>query len=448
MIRIKRGLNLPIAGEPEQQIEQVRRMSRVALLAADYHGMKPTLEVAEGDVVRRGQTVFTDKKTPGIRYTAPAAGRVAEINRGDKRAFISLVIEIEGNEEESFQSYHDADLAKLSRDAVRDQLVASGLWTALRTRPFAKVPDPNAIPRALFVTAIDTNPLAPNPEVVLAEAGLEFSAGLRVLRHLADGPLYLCKAPGAKIPGAELEFVTTEEFDGPHPAGLPGTHIHFLAPVSEKRTVWYIGYQDVAAIGTLFLSGRSANERVISLAGPSVKRPRLLRTHLGASLQELVEGELADGDSRVISGSVLSGRAGTGPDGYLGRYDQQVSVIPEGGEREFLGWQRPGLDRFSATRAFASAFVYWNRKFPFSTSLEGSPRAMVPIGSYEKVMPLDILPTILLRALITRDVEQAQLLGCLELAEEDLSLCEFVCPGKYEYGPLLRQMLDSIEKEG
>jgi Na+-transporting NADH:ubiquinone oxidoreductase subunit A len=448
MIRIKKGLDIPIAGEPEQKIDQKPRASRVALVAGDYVDMKPTMEVREGDAVRRGQLLFTDKKTPGIRYTSPAAGKVLEINRGEKRVFQSMVIQVEGDDQETFSSYLDSDLPGLDRDRVRENLVQSGLWTALRTRPYSKIPPPDSTPYALFVTAMDTSPLAARPDVILAENAVEFRHGLQVLRHLTDGKIFLCKAPGTDIPGVELDFVTMEEFAGPHPAGLPGTHIHFLCPVHEKRTVWHIGYQDVVAIGQLFVTGRLSAERVISLAGPSVARPRLLRTQLGASIQELIEGELSEGRHRVISGSVLSGRKADGVHGYLGRYHCQISVIAEAGEREFLGWQTPGFHKFSVKRVFASAFAGQGRKFAFTTSQEGSPRAMVPVGTYEQVMPLDIIPTFLLRALITGDTEQAQLLGCLDLDEEDLALCTFVCPGKYEYGPMLRRSLTEIEKEG
>ena len=448
MITITRGLDLPIAGDPEQKIETGRMVSRVALLGDDYVGMKPALHVAEGDRVRCGQLLFTDKRVPGIRFTAPASGTVAEINRGAKRVFQSLVIDVRGNEFEDFPSYSESQLARLDRHTVRENLVQSGLWTALRARPFSRVPDPETVPRAVFVTAMDTQPLAPRPEVVLAESADEFRWGLQVLRHLTDGKLFLCKAPETEIPGDHLDFVTVAEFAGPHPAGLPGTHIHFLYPVNERRIVWHIGYQDVAAVGELFLTGRLPVERVVSLAGPSVERPRLLRTRIGAHLGELAEGELCPGRHRLISGSVLSGHRAVGSVQYLGRYHGQVSVLAEGGQRQFLGWQDPGFNKFSIKRVFASSIFGRRRKFAFTTSLEGSPRAMVPVGTYERVMPLDILPTFLLRALITGDTEQARLLGCLELDEEDLALCVFVCPSKYEYGPLLRKRLTELEKEG
>lgn len=448
MIKISKGLDLPITGAPQQKIEPAPPVHSVALVGDDYLGMKPTMAVNQGDRVKLGQLLFEDRKTPGVRFTAPGAGLVKAINRGAKRKFESLVIELDGDEEETFSSHQGYNLTQLDPGQVRDNLVASGLWTAIRKRPFSKIPSPESTPRAIFVTAIDTHPLAAQPEVVLANREAEFIHGLQALSVLAGGKLYLCKAPGAKIPGSDLKVVTVAEFAGPHPAGLPGTHIHFLDPVSMQKTAWHLNYQDVIAIGYLFMTGRLLTERIVSLAGPVVKNPRLLRTRLGASLPDLVESELQPGANRVISGSVLSGRKAQPLIDCLGRYHLQISALAEGTERTLLGWQRPGFDKFSVTRMFASSLRGRGVRFPLTTSMGGSPRAMVPIGTYEQVMPLDILPTQLLRALIVGDTEQAQALGCLELDEDDLGLCTFVCPGKYEYGPLLRQNLTTIEREG
>lgn len=447
MIRIKKGLDLPISGEPSQTIDDAPPVHRVGLVADDYVGMRPTLAVREGDRVKLGDLLFVDKKNDDVRYTSPGCGTVAAINRGEKRAFLSLVIELDGDDEVEFPSFADRELTTLTREQVAGDLFQSGLWTAFRTRPYSKVPAPGSAPHSLFVTAIDTNPLAPDPVPLLRERENDFIYGLQVIRHLTDGKLYLCKRVGTVVPGEDLDFLTTEAFDGPHPAGLPGTHIHFLDPVGLKKTVWHVNYQEVIAIGRLFTTGRLSQERVISLAGPSVRNPRLLRTRLGADLAALTADELQDGRHRVISGSVLSGRTAAGPVEFLGRYHLQVSAIQEGSERMFLGWQRPGFDKFSIKRVYASAFEP-QKKFAFTTSREGSPRAMVPVGSYEAVMPLDVIPTFLLRSLIIEDIEQARALGCLELDEEDLALCTFVCPGKYEYGPLLRKSLTRIEKEG
>jgi len=447
MVKISKGLRLPLLGEPNQSRIEEKSAKTAALVGADYVGMKPTMHVNEGDAVKRGQLLFEDKKTEGVRYTSPACGKVIGVNRGAKRAFRSVVIEIDGDEQVPFQSYADQDLTTLSRETVRDALLECGLWTSLRRRPYSKVADPKDVPHSIFVTAMDTNPLAADPKPLIEERPDEFRYGLQVLRHLTDGPVYLCNQPGAGLPGRDFDFVRVGEFDGPHPAGLPGTHIHFLDPVSEKKTVWYVNYADVMDIGKFFASGELPTERIVAFGGPVVKEPRLLRVPIGASLADITEGELEDGDNRVLSGSVFNGRKYREEDGFLGRYHLQVSALKEGHQREFLGWQGPGFERFSIRRIFASSAMP-EKKFAMTTSTHGSPRAMVPIGMYEDVMPLDIEATYFLRALLTGDTEQAQLLGALELDEEDVALCTFVDPGKSEYGPLLRDQLTQIEREG
>jgi len=272
-----------------------------------------------------------------------------------------------------------------------------------------------------------------------------FRNGLAVLTRLA--PVFLCRGPGSALPGEDVKGVTTETFEGPHPAGLAGTHIHFLYPVDATRTVWTINYQDVIAIGHLFTTGELDTGRVIALGGPVVKKPRLLRTRLGASLDELVANELEPGENRVVSGSLLGGRTARGACAFLGRYDLQVSCLREGTERQMLHFLRPGFDKHSVSGAFVWK-LFGRKPLAMTTTTNGSPRAMVPTGTYEAVMPLDILPTQLLRSLIVGDTEMAQKLGCLELDEEDLALCTYACAGKYEYGPILRDNLTRIEKEG
>ncbi len=447
-IRIKKGLTLPINGSPRQSIEDGPAIARVALIGQDYVGMKPTMLVAEGDRVKLGQALFEDKKNPGVFFTSPGCGVVESINRGAKRVLQSVVIALDGDDAESFESYDDAELESLDGEIVKQNLIKSGLWTALRTRPYSKVPAVDSQAEAIFITAIDSNPLAADPTVVIGEDSASFQRGLRLLATLCD-TLYLCKAAGAIIDTPQLNQLKTAEFSGPHPAGLVGTHIHHLHPVGANRKVWHIGYQEVMAIGQLFASGKLPVSRVVALAGPKIRNPRLLRTRLGASTDALIENQLTDdNDCRVISGSVWSGRRAAGWASYLGRYHQQLSVLPEGGEREFLGWVRPGPNKFSAVNVFFSALQRATRTFDFSTSQNGSPRAMVPIGNYEHIMPLDILPTQLLRALVVKDTDSAQQLGCLELDEEDLALCSFVCVGKYNYGPYLRANLEQIEREG
>ncbi len=446
-IKLKKGLDIPLQGRPQQLIGDAPEVSSVAVLGTDFAGFAPRIAVQEGQRVRLGQTLVTDKRNPEICFTAPGSGEVTAIHRGARRALQSIVVRLDGDDEETFDVIHPERMAEARVETIRANLLASGLWTAFRTRPFSRVPPPETEPAAVFVTAIDTNPLAPDPSVIIAEATEAFDFGLRIIARLTGGYLYICTAPRASIacPGGEqLQHV---EFSGPHPAGLAGTHIHFLHPVGEKARVWHIGYQDVIAIGRLFETGRLPVQRVVSVAGPCVIEPCLLRTRLGARIYDLLRGKIRPGKVRLISGSVLSGHRATGPLAWLGRYHNQVTVLEEGTEREFLSFMKPGTHKYSSLRAYASHLLH-RGDYALTTSQNGSPRAMVPIGAFERVVPLDVLPTPLLKALVVRDIDRARELGCLELDEEDLALCSFVCNGKYEYGPYLRDVLDELERNG
>ena len=446
---IKKGLDLPITGSPKQVIEDGNRVSSVAILGIDYVGMKPTMLVSEGDKVKLGQILFTDKKNPGCAFTSPGAGVVKAINRGEKRVLQSVIIELNGSEEITFTKYDEGNLATLTSEQVKENLLASGLWTSLRARPYGKIADVDGTPSSVFVTAIDTNPLAADPAVIIKERSQDFINGLKVIGKLTNGKTYVCKATGADIAVGDAA-VTVAQFTGPHPAGLAGTHIHFIDSVNIDKFVWYLDYQAVIAIGSLFTTGKLNVEKVVALAGPTVKNPRLVRTRVGANLDELVAGELADDvESRVISGSVLYGHQATDWSAYLGYYSHQVSALQEGRARELFGWIVPGKDKYSALDIYLSSRDRkTDRKFPLTTDKNGSNRAIVPVGIYETVMPMDILATPLLKSLVVGDSDQAQLLGCLELSEEDVSLFTFVDPGKHDFGPVLRANLTKIEKEG
>lgn len=446
MIKIRKGLDLPITGSPNQSIEDGPKVRSVAVVGFDYHGMKPTMAVAVGDKVKIGQELFSDKKTPGVIFTSPASGTVSAINRGAQRVFQSVVVDIEGEDSIEFDHCDAASLTSLAADDIKQTLVKSGLWTAFRTRPYSRVPALDAKPSSIFVTAMDTNPLAADAAVVIAEYSEAFAQGLTVLGRMHEGKVHVCHESGKDLPKGQGDNLQYHDFAGIHPAGNAGTHIHFIDPVSVTKSVWTIGYQDVIAIGKLFTTGHLWLDRVVSLAGPQVEKPRLIRTRLGASLEEISAGQLKAGESRIISGSVFGGRHGGSAVMYLGRYHTQISVLEEGRERTMLHYVRPGFKSFSVLPIFISKLT--GGRFDFTTSTNGSERAMVPVGAYERVMPLDILPTQLLRSLIVGDTETAQQLGCLELDEEDLALCSFVCPGKYEYGPILRNNLTRIEVEG
>lgn len=446
-MKITKGLNVPITGGPEQKISDHPKPTKVAVLGRDYHDLRPAMKVQEGDRVKLGQVLFTDRKNAGVNFTAPGAGTVQAINRGPKRVLNSVVIELDESEESiDFGAHSSDDLESLGADDIRNKLLESGQWVAFRTRPYSKPPAADSTPASIFVNVMDTRPLAADPVVVLSEEPEAFQQGLQLISCLAP-KVFVCHEEGVDIPQVKAKNISYHGFEGVHPAGLPGTHIHYLDPAGEQKTVWYIKCQDVIAVAKLFTTGHLAIDRVISLAGPSLKNPRLIRTRLGASTDEMVENEISQASKqvRVISGSVLAGHRSAGWSAYLGRYNLQVSVIDEGEPRQFLHWLNPMLKQFSVMNVFFKPGIK-QETFAMSSTSNGSERAMVPLGNFEEVMPLDILPTQLLRALLTRDTVLAQELGALELDEEDLSLCTFVCHGKYEYGNALRESLRMIEK--
>lgn len=448
MIKITKGLDIPLTGAPQQTISADPAVNQVALVGSDYVGMKPTLLVNEGDLVKKGQKLFEDKKIPGVFFTAPVAGKVEAIHRGDRRVFQSLVISKSGEESVSFSSYKNKKPADLSEGEVRALLQESGLWVSLRKRPFSKTPAIDSKPQALFITAIDTRPHCPQVPVVMQGQEEDFQRGIEVLSQIAPR-VFVITDPDTKIALPSIAHVEHHCFSGPHPAGNVGTHIHYLFPVGPRRSVWHLDYQDCIAIGHLFRTGQLQSERVISIAGPQAQNPRLMKTLLGASLKDLTQNEIAPSDKpiRVVSGSVLGGRTAAGPEAFLGRFHSQVSLLEEDHSREFLGWNSPGVNKYSLKHVFLSAFSP-GKKFPLTTNKHGSLRALVPIGAYEAVMPGDFLPTYLLRYLLARNTDKAVELGALELDEEDLALCTFVDPCKNEFGPVLRENLNLIEKEG
>lgn len=447
LTQIKKGFNIPIAGTPDQSTIHAKNVQSVALLGEDYVGMRPTMLVQPGDKVKLGDVVLVDKKTEGVKYTSPGAGEVVAINRGAKRAFLSLVIKLEGDDEVTFDAHADDAIAGLDREAVKTQLIDSGQWTALRTRPYSKVADPASVPHSIFVNVMDTNPLAPDTAQIIAGQEQNFLRGLQIVSKLTDGAVFVCKHPDLRLSDINVERVQVEDFTGPHPAGLVGTHIHFLDPVHRGKMVWHLGVQDVIAWGHLFATGHIMTDRIVSVAGPTVKHPQLVKTRLGASLTDLVNGELEDVENRIISGSILSGRKGDDARAYLGRYHQQVSVLAEGRKRELLGWLGPMFNAVTV-KNMALSKILFGTKFKLTTSTNGSRRTLVPHGNYDEVVPLDILPTFLIRALATYDLEDAEKLGILELDEEDLALCTFSCTSKMDFGPILRENLTTFEKEG
>lgn len=448
MIVIKKGIDLPISGTVQNDsIHQIPTQALYAVIGDDYLGLRPTMMIAVGDKVREGQPIFEDKKNLGVYICAPISGEITDIIRGERRKLLAVTIRPdEAIEPITFAQYDESALAELSEEQVRKQLQKSGCWAYFRQRPFEKIPKIDAKPHAIFVNTMDTNPLAVNPMLAFSGREADYHAGLTVLSKLTAGAVHVVHQPKTKLPQTSARRMQYHAVDGIHPAGLVGTHIHFIDAVSAEKTVWHLNLQDLLAIGQLFRTGCLDNERVISVAGPGVKNPQFVKTRIGVSLRHLLENNLQDGEQRIVSGSVFAGRQTSVETAFLGFYDKQVVVLPEGRDSVFLEFIRPGLNSYSRTRAYLGRFV--KKNLPFTTSMQGSPRPIVPFGIYDEVMPLDILPTLLLKALVVKDTDTAIQLGALELAEEDLALLTYVDPGKHDFGAILRENLLQIEEEG
>jgi len=456
LIKLRKGLNIPMTGAPEPVIEQGPPIRSVALLGNDYTDLKPRLLVEAGDHVELGQPVFFDKRDIEVKFTAPGSGIVRSINRGARRALQSVIIDLDQTEHESapakviYPEFAGSDPDSLPPQTIRAGLCTSGLWTAFRTRPYCKVPQSDSSPQAIFVTAIDTRPLAGSPALIVTQHEKTFSLGLQILTRLTPGHVHVCTDPHWNLAIKEGPQIRHTQFAGPHPAGLPGTHIHHLQPAGKGHTVWHIGYQDVIAIGKLFAAGTIWTRRTIALGGNGFSRPRLLTTRLGASITDLVSDELVTDSltpNRIISGSVLDGRTAIGTEAYLGRYHAQVSAIHDAGKRKLFGW----LGLFDGNYSFANRLARHQSQatlHEFTTAQFGRPTALIPIVAFDRILPMDILPVPLLRALLIGDTDQAQALGCLELDAEDLALCSFICPGKNDYGSALKINLKQIERDG
>ena len=437
MIKISKGLDLPISGKPDISITDEPKISSVSLLANDFVGMKPTMLVKENDEVKVGEKLFEDKKNPGIFFTAPAGGLIKSINRGDKRKFLSIEIEISQNEE-----FINFDMGS-SQDEIKNTLINSGLWNVFRTRPFNRTPNISSSPEALFINCCDTNPLSVDPYEIINIDKDSFDKGLETIKQLFDCDIHLTYQNNNF--DNTLSGINYHQFTGPHPAGLVGTHISKIHPVNLNSKVWTANFQDIISIGYLKKNKKIKTTKIISLGGPAVFEPSLIKVRHGSNLDEITAGKIED-NSRVISGSVLHGHESEGVMKYLGYYDSQVSVIPDEVNEIFLNWLMPGSSLHSKLNVFISSFIK-PKKYIFNTSIGGGNRAIVPISSYEEVVPMDILVTQLLKSLVVSDIEMAIDLGMLELVPEDLSLCSYVCPSKYDYSSILMDNLNKLYLE-
>ena len=450
VFKINKGLELPSKGKPDiSNVHEVFSKS-IGVLGKDYHGMKPTMLVQENENVIKGQPLFEDKKNPGVIFTAPASGVVSSINRGERRAFLSLIIEKKQDDQEQFDFISSQNLSDLSEEDVVKILVKSGLWTVLKTRPFSKIPKINERPNDIFISLIDSNPLSVDPEEIIKSEEDFFNVGIKVMMRLAKNSVNVSTKPSSNIEKLDLENLYYYEFDGPHPVGLVGTQIHTISPASLTNQIWTVGYQEVLMIGKLFKTGLLDNSKKLSLSGPMVSQPGMNVSENGANLDEILIGKIEGESNRIISGSVLNGSEAKAPENFLGRYHNQITVLREvnKSDREFLNFLRPGLKKHSFLRVFFTKLKEKGLSLNYSTAMNGSDRAIVPLGIYEDIFPYKIMITQLLRSIVVGDTETAQKLGVLELDEEDLALCTYSCPSKYDYGSLLREMLTKIEEEG
>jgi Na+-transporting NADH:ubiquinone oxidoreductase subunit A len=445
-IVIKKGLSLRLSGSPVQSDIHLKETSKVSVNAADFIGVKPKLLVQIGDKVQQGDALFINKSAPDVLYTASVSGKIIDIVRGEKRALQHIVIEQDSAVGCcNFAQYSSKELVNLDKESITEQLLKSGAWTYFLKRPFGHVPNPNDAPNSIFVTVTDTRPLAVNPVRVLTDSIDEFNNGLTVISKLTAGKTFVCHDDTFRFPHNNLAVY--QSFTGKHPSGLAGTHIHYLDPVGLNKQVWTIDYQDVIAIGRLFVTGKLDSYKVISLSGSQVVQPRLLKVLRGSDISELTHDELIAGNSHLLSGSVLDGNVLDDENKFLGFRHNQISVIPTGEKRELVGWYNWwGKNKHSILPIYLANLLF-KRPLSLSASTNGSPRPIVPIGVLDKVLPLDILATPLMKALVVGDLEAIVNLGGLELLEEDLALASYVCPSKYEYGPILRDNLERISKE-
>ncbi len=461
-IRIPYGLNLRLAGAPDlTSAPEKKTVQHVALVGSDYVGMKPTLFVEVGDRVLAGQRLFADKKNPGVQFVSPCSGVVEAVQRAEKRAFRSLVIRVDDDPTDarrsvSFPSFTSRELDALQPMKAREILISSGLWVALRARPFSRVAKVDGVPSSLFVNVADANPHAPAPKSIVDARQEEFLAGLRVLSKICGKRLWVCFGKGDYAPDfiEKIKAIPNAEpvqFLGRWLSGLTGTHIGKLDPCGLNKIVWSLGYQDAIAIGELFTTGRYPTDRVVSLSGTPFRKPRLLQVFQGSSVSELVDGELKnesinDKNVRVVSGSLIYGRKIEPDQDGLGRYVNQISAVSTHVPRELFGWTTPGFRKFSTSRTFASL---WLPRFPFktTTALHGGVRAVFPNPNFERFTALDLEPMFLFKALEAGDVDMSEKLGAFELDEEDLALCTLVDFGKNDYGKSLRALLDKAMKE-
>lgn len=447
-IKIKKGLNIPLLGSADRILQSAPEAEVYAIKPPDFHGLTPKLLVKEGDQVKAGTPLFFDKDNERVIFTSPVSGTFYEVVRGEKRRILEVLVKPDGKD--AYEDFGKAEPLSLSREQIIERMLKSGVWPMLRQRPYSVIANPGHKPKAIFISAFNSAPLAPdNDFVVNGEEGF-FQTGLNAISKLTDGKVHLGVHSKTTLSKAFLQAqgVEVHYFEGPHPAGNVGVQIHHIDPINKGDIVWYLDVASLIIIGRLFEKGIYDATRVIALTGSEVQNPRYYRVKTGACIQSIAGASLKTKESlklRIISGDVLTG-TNVGKKGYLGFYDNQVTVIPEGFDPEFLGWLIPNPSRFSISRTMPSFLMPW-KKYRLDTNIRSGERPFVITGVYEKVLPMDIMPMQLLKAIMINDVDKMEQLGIYEVAPEDFALCEFVCPSKIEIQSVIRQGLDTIQRE-
>jgi Na+-transporting NADH:ubiquinone oxidoreductase subunit A len=444
VIKIRRGLAVKLVGEAEKTVTEINP-KHCAVKPTDFIGVFPKLLVQEGDSVKAGSPLFFDKYRDKIIFTSPVSGKVTELRRGEKRVLLEVVIEADGKDEAV--DFGKADPLKLSREEVITRMLTAGIWPVLRQRPYSIIADPGVCPKAIFISAFDTAPLAPDFDLIVHGNGEAFQAGIDALSRLTNGTIHLninAENTPSKV-FLNCKGVRINKFKGKHPAGNVGTQIAHLDPINKGDVVWYLRPQEVLHIGRFFMLGKIDATRLVALTGSEVKRPHYFKTRLGASVSEMIKDNLTGDNLRFISGNPLTGTR-IEKSGYLGFYDSQITVLPEGDHHEFFGWALPGFGKFSFSRSYFS-WLQPNRKFRLDTNLNGGERAFVITGQFEKVFGWNIYPLQLIKSIMIEDIDQMEKLGIYEVDEEDFALCEFIDTSKTDIQAIVRNGLDLIRKE-
>jgi Na+-transporting NADH:ubiquinone oxidoreductase subunit A len=447
---LKKGFDIRVAGNADLNLVDLDVPKKVALQPVEFRGTKGKLEVEEGSIVKKGTALFHSKENPDIKFVAPISGKVTEINRGERRVLMEIVVENDNKDAaEAFSKITPADASSAKKEDIIKAMLKNGLWVMMRQRPFSKIANPADEPRDIFISAMDTAPLAADVNFIMQGLEEEFQHGINLLAKLTSGKVYLSTDGKAKDDFfAKITGVEKNTFKGPHPAGNVGVHIHHIKPIKSREIIWYVKPYDVAMIGKSFIEGAYCNEKIVAIAGQALNDRHYVKAVSGAPVEFLVkEGNVNHPEVRYISGDVLSGRKIL-RSGYLGFYDNLISVIPEGSkERKLMGWYLPGLKKRSHSKSYLSSWL-GRKEFDVDTLINGGERAFIISGDYERVLPMDIYPVYLMKSILADDIEEMEGLGIMELSEEDVALCSYIDPSKNDFGRILRSGLDLIEKEG